>query len=118
LTSGYHRDFQLLKEIVFPAIDELKNCLSMTGYMLRNIVINTSITDNPLYDCMFTVEDVNRKVLSGVPFRDAYREIGMQVREKTYKPNREIHHTHEGSIGNPCNDGIKEKMEHRLSLMI
>ncbi|MDR1595017.1 MAG: argininosuccinate lyase [Prevotellaceae bacterium] len=118
LPSGYHRDLQLLKEIVFPAIDELKNCLAMSDYMLRNIRINVSITDSPLYDYLFTVEDVNRKVLSGVPFRDAYREIGKQVQEKTYKPNREVHHTHEGSIGNLCNDRIKEKMDERLRLMI
>jgi argininosuccinate lyase len=118
LPSGYHRDFQLLKEIVFPAITELKNCLVMSDYALRNIRINTSIIDNSLYDYLFTVEDVNRKVLSGVPFRDAYREIGKQVQEKTYKPNREIHHTHEGSIGNLCNDRIKKKMEERLKLMI
>ncbi|MDR1340458.1 MAG: argininosuccinate lyase [Prevotellaceae bacterium] len=118
LPSGYHRDFQLLKEIVFPAIDELKNCLAMSDYMLRNIRINDSITDNPLYDYLFTVEDVNRKVLSGVPFRDAYREIGRQVQEKTYTPDREIHHTHEGSIGNLCNDRIREKMEERLGAMI
>ncbi|MDR1169400.1 MAG: argininosuccinate lyase [Prevotellaceae bacterium] len=118
LPSGYHRDFQLLKEIVFPAIDELKNCIAMSDYMLRNIKINASITDNPLYDYLFTVEDVNRKVLSGVPFRDAYREIGVQVQEKTYKPNREVHHTHEGSIGNLCNDRIREKMDERLSIII
>jgi argininosuccinate lyase len=117
LPSGYHRDFQLLKEIVFPAVDELKNCLAMCDYMLRNIRINTSITDNPLYDYLFTVEDVNRKVLSGVPFRDAYREIGRQVQKKRYKPDREIHHTHEGSIGNLCNDKIREKMEKRLNFI-
>jgi argininosuccinate lyase len=117
LPSGYHRDFQLLKEIVFPAIAELKNCLAMSDYALQHIRINTSIIDNPLYDYLFTVEDVNRKVLSGVPFRDAYREIGRQVQEKTYSPNRETLHTHEGSIGNLCNDRIKEKMEERLRLM-
>jgi argininosuccinate lyase len=118
LPSGYHRDFQLLKEIVFPAIDELKHCLVMSDYMLRNIKINASITDNPLYDYLFTVEDVNRKVLSGVPFRDAYREIGRQVQEKTYRPDRKVHHTHEGSIGNLCNDKIKEKMNERLKLIM
>jgi argininosuccinate lyase len=118
LPSGYHRDFQLLKEIIFPAIDELKNCLTMSDYMLQNIRINASITDNPLYDYLFTVEDVNRKVLSGVPFRDAYREIGRQVQEKTYTPNREVHHTHEGSIGNLCNDRIRAKMDERLRLMV
>jgi len=114
LPSGYHRDFQLLKEIIFPAIDELKNCLVMCNYMLQNIRINASIIDNPLYDYLFTVEDVNRKVLSGTPFRDAYKEIGIQVQEKTYKPNREINHTHEGSIGNLCNDKIIDKMDDRL----
>jgi argininosuccinate lyase len=114
LPSGYHRDFQLLKEIIFPAIDELKNCLAMCNYMLQNIRINASIIDNPLYDYLFTVEDVNRKVLSGTPFRDAYKEIGIQVQEKTYKPNREINHTHEGSIGNLCNDKIINKMVDRL----
>jgi argininosuccinate lyase len=118
LPSGYHRDFQLLKEIVFPAIDELKNCLTMSDYSLQNIRINTSIVENPLYDCLFTVEDVNRKVLSGVPFRDAYREIGRQVQENTYKPSREVLHTHEGSIGNLCNNRIREKMEERLRLII
>ncbi|MDR0384570.1 MAG: argininosuccinate lyase [Prevotellaceae bacterium] len=118
LPSGYHRDFQLLKEIVFPAIDELKSCLSMSDRMLKNIRINTSITDAPVYDYLFTVEDVNRKVSAGVPFRDAYREIGMQVQKKTYRPDRKIHHTHEGSIGNLCNDKIMEKMEKRLSFII
>jgi argininosuccinate lyase len=117
LPSGYHRDFQLLKEIIFPAIDELKNCLTMSDYMLQNIKINRSITDSPLYDYLFTVEDVNRKVLSGVPFRDAYREIGRQVQEKTYVPNKEIHHTHEGSIGNLCNDRIRAKMDERLKFI-
>jgi argininosuccinate lyase len=90
----------------------------MSDYMLRNIRINDSITDNPLYDYLFTVEDVNRKALSGVPFRDAYREIGRQVQEKTCRPDREIHHTHEGSIGNLCNDRIREKMKERLGTMI
>jgi len=114
LTSGYHRDFQLLKEIIFPAIDELKNCLTMSSYMMQNIRVNENILDNPLYDYLFTVEDVNRLVLSGTPFRDAYKEIGMQVQNGTYKPNKEILHTHEGSIGNLCNKEIVEKMNKRI----
>ena len=115
LPSGYHRDFQLLKEILFPATDELKNCLNTGIYMLQNIEVNRSITNNPLYDYLFTVEDVNRLVLSGVPFRDAYREIGRRVQTGEYKPDRTVHHTHEGSIGNLCNKEIRDKMTKRLS---
>ncbi|MDR1896229.1 MAG: argininosuccinate lyase [Prevotellaceae bacterium] len=118
LPSGYHRDFQLLKEIIFPALDELKNCLNMGNYMLQQIKINTNITDLSLYDYLFTVEDVNRLVLSGVPFRDAYKKIGMQVQEGTYQPNRTVNHTHEGSIGNLCNDKIKDKMSQRLNQFV
>jgi argininosuccinate lyase len=115
LPSGYHRDLQLLKEILFPAIDELKNCLWASNFMLQNIRVNTKIIDNPLYDCLFTVEDVNKLVTAGVPFRDAYREIGMQVRNGAYQPCRTVSHTHEGSIGNLCNDKIKEKMDERTA---
>ncbi|MDR0558861.1 MAG: argininosuccinate lyase [Prevotellaceae bacterium] len=117
LPSGYHRDLQLLKEIIFPAIDELKNCLVASDRMLRNIIVN-SVTDNTLYDCMFTVEDVNRLTLSGIPFRDSYREIAIQVHNKMYKPCRKVSHTHEGSIGNLCNDKITEKMEKRFSTIV
>ncbi len=118
LPTGYHRDFQLLKELVFPAIDELKDCLQMTTFMLQHIRVNEHILDDERYDYLFTVEDVNRLVLSGVPFRDAYKQIGEQVQQGTYKPNKELNHTHEGSIGNLCTAEIKEKMRKVLERII
>lgn len=111
LPIGYQRDFQLLKDILFPAIEEIKSCLTMCDMMLQHIQINENILNDSKYDYLFTVEDVNRLTLAGVPFREAYRQIGMQVQEKTYKPTREVHHTHEGSIGNLCNQRIREKLE-------
>lgn len=114
---GYHRDFQLLKDILFPAIDMMHECLTMTEYMLENIKINDHIlTDDDKYDPMFTVEDVNRMVIEGTPFRDAYRIIGIAVKEGGYKCTSEksvegLHHTHEGSIGNLCTEEIKIKMQ-------
>lgn len=109
LPLGYNRDLQLLKDITFPATDELVKCLDMAEFMLRHIHIRKNILDDKKYDYLFTVEDVNRLVLSGVPFRDAYRQVGMQVQRGEYKPTRELHHTHEGSIGNLCNDRIRDK---------
>ncbi len=111
LPLGYNRDLQLLKDITFPATDELVKCLDMAEFMLRHIRIRKNILDDKKYDYLFTVEDVNRLVLSGVPFRDAYRQIGMQVQRGEYKPTRELHHTHEGSIGNLCNDRIRSKFQ-------
>ncbi len=110
LPVGYQRDFQLLKDVMFPAIEELKACLTMCDMMLQHIRINDNILSDPKYDYLFTVEDVNRLALSGIPFREAYRQIGMQVQNHTYSPTREVHHTHEGSIGNLCNDRIREKL--------
>lgn len=118
LPAGYHRDYQLLKEIVFPAIHELISCLQMAEFMLQHIVVNEKILDDPRYDYLFTVEDVNRLVLSGVPFRDAYKKIGEQVQNKTYKPSKNVKHEHEGSIGNLCTKLIVEKMEKRLSTIL
>lgn len=109
LPLGYNRDLQLLKDITFPATDELVKCLDMAEFMLRHIRIRKNILDDKKYDYLFTVEDVNRLVLSGIPFRDAYRQVGMQVQRGEYKPTRELHHTHEGSIGNLCNDRIRDK---------
>ncbi|MDE6341660.1 MAG: argininosuccinate lyase [Muribaculaceae bacterium] len=111
LPLGYNRDLQLLKDILFPATSELKECLDMATYMLGEIRIKDNILDDPRYDYIFTVEDVNRLVLQGMPFRDAYRKIGMDVQEGKYNPNREVHHTHLGSLGNLANDRIKEKMD-------
>ena len=110
LPLGYNRDLQLMKDILFPATTELRSCIEMAEFMLRHIRIRKDILDDPRYDYLFTVEDVNRLVLQGIPFRDAYKQIGMAVQEGRYKPTREIHHTHLGSIGNLANDRIREKM--------
>ena len=110
MPHGYHRDFQLLKDILFPALEMMHKCLYMTGYMLENIRVNKDILDSPLYDYLFTVEEVNRRVLSGTPFRDAYKAVGQEVNAGTFKADRTVHHTHIGSIGNLCNDRIAAKM--------
>ena len=115
LPLGYNRDLQLMKDIVFPATTELIDCLDMADFMLEHITVKDGILDDPRYDYIFTVEDVNRLVLQGVPFRDAYRQVGMAVQDGTYKPTREVHHTHLGSIGNPANDRIAAKMATLLS---
>lgn len=115
LPLGYNRDLQLMKDIVFPATTELIDCLDMADFMLEHITVKEGILDDPRYDYIFTVEDVNRLVLQGVPFRDAYRQVGMAVQEGSYKPTREVHHTHLGSIGNPANAQIAAKMASLLS---
>ena len=117
LPLGYHRDLQLLKDIIFPATTEICSCLDMCDFMLQNIRINTDILSDSKYDYLFTVEDVNRLALGGMPFRDAYREVGMQVQRGEYKPTKEVHHTHEGSIGNLCNGDIAEKMREVMEQM-
>jgi len=111
LPLGYHRDMQLLKEIMFPATGELLQCLRMADFMLQHIAVRENILDDPKYDYLFTVEDVNRMVLSGVPFREAYRRVGEQVQQGIYDPIKTVRHTHEGSIGNLCTAQIAEKME-------
>ena len=110
MPHGYHRDFQLLKDILFPALELLHKCLYMTGYMLDSIKVNEHILDSPLYDYLFTVEEVNRRVLDGTPFRDAYRAVGNEVNAGEFKADRTVRHTHIGSIGNLCNDLIAAKM--------
>lgn len=111
LPVGYHREMQLLKDILFPATVRLRQTLHMADFMLSNLQVNDHILDDERYNYLFTVEDVNRLALSGVPFREAYREVGMQVQRGEYQPTREVHHTHEGSIGNLCTDQIRQKME-------
>lgn len=118
LPLGYNRDLQLMKDIVFPATSELIECLDMADFMLAHIRVKDGILDDSRYDYIFTVEDVNRLVLQGVPFRDAYRQVGMSVQDKSYKPTREVKHTHLGSIGNPANDRIAEKMVDLLSQIL
>lgn len=110
LPLGYNRDLQLMKDILFPASTELIDCLNMATYMLGEIRVKDNILDDSRYDYIFTVEDVNRLVLEGMPFRDAYKKVGMEVQNGTYKPNRGVSHTHLGSIGNPANDRIATKM--------
>ena len=120
LPHGYHRDFQLLKEILFPALDQLHDCLQMTDYMLQQVEVNTHIFENPLYEPLFTVEEVNRRVLAGLPFREAYRQVGVEVNEgrfhykgpalATLKAS-DLGHTHIGSIGNLCTEEIAAVME-------
>ncbi len=111
LPLGYHRDMQLLKEILFPATEELRRTLATADFMLAGLRVNERILDDPKYDYLFTVEDVNRLVLEGMPFREAYRTVGMQVQRGEYRPQRTVRHTHEGSIGNLCTAEIRAKME-------
>ncbi len=114
LPHGYHRDFQLLKDILFPAIERMHISLEMTILMLSNIRINTEAVNGSIYDYLFTVEEVNKLVLQGVPFREAYKRVGKEVMTGTFKAQRKVAHTHKGSIGNLCNSEIKSKMEAAL----
>lgn len=114
LPLGYNRDMQLMKDILFPATSELIECLDMATYMLGEIRIKDNILEDNKYDYIFTVEDVNRLVLEGMPFRDAYKKIGLEVQNGTYKPHRGVNHTHLGSIGNLANDRIVAKMNSLL----
>jgi len=111
LPSGYFRDLQVMKEVLLPAFGELGECLDMALYALQNIRVNPSILDDKKYDYLFTVEAVNRLVLAGMPFRDAYREVGRQVTEGEFFPVKTVEHTHEGSIGNLCLEEITRKKE-------
>jgi len=114
LPSGYHRDLQLLKELLFPAFSDLKNCLQMATFMLENITVNTKILSDPRYAYLFSVEEVNRMVLSGIPFRDAYKQVGLAIEKGDFKPGKQVKHTHEGSIGNLGNDEITKAIENLL----
>ena len=100
MPHGYHREFQLLKDILFPALEMMHKCLFMADYMLRNIIVNEHILDSPLYDYLFTVEEVNRRTLDGMPFRDAYKSVGIEVNEGRFHAEKTVRHTHTGSIGN------------------
>ena len=115
LPSGYFRDLQIIKEVFLPAFDELEDCLRMTTYIIQRMEVNTQILDNPMYDPIFSVEEVNRLAAKGVPFRDAYKQVALQIAQGTYRADKQIRHTHEGSIGNLCNEGIKQLMQQLLS---
>ena len=117
LPSGYHRDMQLTKEILFPAIEELKSCLEIIQLMLSNISVKDHILDDEKYRYLFSVEAVNEMVNQGIPFRDAYKEIGNQIDSGNFNFDykKQLHHTHEGSLGNLSNDKIRIEMEKVLS---
>ena len=114
LPSGYHRDLQLLKEHLFPAFQTLKDCLSMAELMLGNITVKENILKDGKYQYVFSVEEVNKLVLQGVPFRDAYKQVGMAIEEGKFTHTNEVNHVHEGSIGNLCNEQIAAMMQQTL----
>ncbi|MBR0046801.1 MAG: argininosuccinate lyase [Bacteroidaceae bacterium] len=115
LPVGYFRDLQIIKEVFLPAFDELKDCLQMAAYIINKMEVNEHILDNPIYDPMFSVEEVNRLAREGMPFRDAYKKVGLDIEAGHFTPNKDIHHTHEGSIGNLCNDKIQALMDDVVS---
>ena len=114
LPVGYFRDLQIIKEVFLPAFGELKDCLQMAAYIINKIEVNEHILDNPMYDPMFSVEEVNRLAANGMPFRDAYKKVGLDIEAGTFRASHDIHHTHEGSIGNLCNDKIQALMQQTL----
>lgn len=115
LPCGYFRDLQIIKEVFLPAFGELADCLQMAAYIVPRIKVNEHILDDTRYDPMFSVEEVNRLVLEGVPFRDAYKRVGLEIEAGRFVPVKTVHHTHEGSMGNLCNDRIRELMDATLA---
>ncbi|MDD4630854.1 MAG: argininosuccinate lyase [Proteiniphilum sp.] len=111
MPHGYHRDYQLLKEVLFPAIETLHTLLEMSHFMLEHIVINKDILSDPRYEYLFTVEEVNKRVLQGISFREAYQQVGKEVQEGIFHAEKRVHHSHAGSIGNLCTKEIRKKME-------
>jgi argininosuccinate lyase len=111
LPSGYFRDLQIIKEVFLPAFDELKDCLRMVTYMMKEVKVNEHILDDDKYALLFSVDEVNRLVLEGIPFRDAYKQVGLNIEAGLFEPIKEARHTHEGSIGNLCNDQISALMQ-------
>ena len=115
LPSGYFRDLQIIKELFIPMFDELIECIRMTRYIIEKVEINTHILDDKKYQAIFSVEEVNKQVLSGIPFRDAYKNIGLAIEKGDFHPDTSISHTHEGSIGNLCNEEINSLMNEIIS---
>ena len=111
LPSGYFRDLQIIKEVFLPAFEELKDCLRMSAYIMDKIKVNEHILDDDKYLYIFSVEDVNRLAAEGMPFRDAYKKVGLDIEAGKFTHNKQVHHTHAGSIGNLCNDKIVGLME-------
>lgn len=115
LPSGYHRDLQLLKEVLFPAIQHLKDCIKMTQFMLENVQVKENILEDDQYKFLFSVEEVNKLVLGGMPFREAYQKVGRDIEKANYSPEKNVNHTHEGSIGNLCTDEIAAMMKETIA---
>jgi argininosuccinate lyase len=115
LPSGYHRDFQLLKEAFMPAVAQMRDCLQMAAFVAGKLQVNEDVLANPIYDYLYTVESVNEAVMQGASFREAYRQVGMQIEAGEYRPRTGLHHTHEGSIGNLCLAQIRAKMKQALN---
>lgn len=111
LPSGYFRDLQIIKEVFLPAFQELRDCLQMTTYIITKIKVNEDILSDSRYDLMFSVEEVNRLATEGMPFRDAYKKVGLDIEAGKFTPCKEVHHTHEGSIGNLCTAQIAALMD-------
>ena len=111
LPSGYFRDLQIIKEVFLPAFDELADCLQMTTYIIDRMEVDEHLLDDPRYDPIFSVEEVNRLAAEGMPFRDAYRKVGLEIEAGTFKARKDLHHTHAGSIGRPCNEEIARLMD-------
>jgi argininosuccinate lyase len=111
LISGYHRDFQILKEILHPALDEVKDCLAMMKYVVERMRVNREILEDETYQYLYSVEEVNKKVKEGIPFRDAYKEVASDIDRGRYRPGRDHTYTHLGSIGNPGISEIRAKIE-------
>ncbi|MEJ7679238.1 MAG: hypothetical protein WKG06_15560 [Segetibacter sp.] len=114
LTSGYHRDFQLLKEYLFPAFVTINSCIDMMHLMISNIKVKQNLLNNEQYKYLFSVEEVNKLVLQGVPFRDAYKKVGLAIEEGRFEYSASVNHTHEGSIGNLCTQQIAEAMQEAI----
>ncbi|MGL4851829.1 MAG: argininosuccinate lyase [Phocaeicola sp.] len=114
LPSGYFRDLQIIKEIFLPAFQEIKDCLAMTTYIMQQIKVNENILEDDRYLYIFSVEEVNRLASAGVPFRDAYKQVGLEIEAGKFTHDKQVHHTHEGSIGQLCNDSITKLMEEVL----
>lgn len=115
LPSGYFRDMQIIKEVFIPAFEELQSCIYMVNRMMQEVKVNKQILEDKKYDLIFSVEEVNKRVVDGIPFRDAYKEVGLEIESGNYTPDYNIHHTHEGSIGNLCNEKIELLAQEILS---
>ena len=115
LPSGYFRDLQIIKELFVPVFEELNDCLKMTTHIMREVKVVEGILEDKKYDPIFSVEEVNRLALEGMPFRDAYKKVGLDIEAGNFEPNKNLNHTHEGSMGNLCNDQIVALMDKAIS---